>query len=138
MSSTTSLTRRSNRFAYVFITPAALCFALFLAVPILYAIYISFRREQVVGLGLGAGGRAEIWAGLHNYLAVLSDPEFLASAVRVLLYGCVLVPVMLGLALLFALLWAFRNTAARYGAPKGHGHGSAGVRGGGQNQGVNH
>ena len=38
--------------------------------------------------------------------------------------------------LLFALLWAFRNTAARFGAPKGHG--PAGVRGGGQNQGVNH
>lgn len=110
---TTSLTRRSNRFAYVFIAPAALCFALFLAVPILYAVFISFRRETVVGLGLGEGGRTEIWAGLGNYTAVLSDPEFLASAGRVLLYGCVLVPVMLGLALLFALLLDSRRARVR-------------------------
>src|SRR5699024_8873759 len=71
---------------------------------ILYAVYVSFRREQVVGLGLGEGGRSEVWAGLGNYAAVLADSEFLASALRALVYGLVLVPTMLGLALLFALL----------------------------------
>src|SRR5699024_10075225 len=101
---TSSLRRRTNRFAYAFIAPAALCFALFLAIPILYAIFVSFRHETVVGLGLGEGGRTEIWAGLSNYAAVLSDPQFMASVGRVLLYGLVLVPTMLGLALLFALL----------------------------------
>src|SRR5690625_5841826 len=79
----------------------------------MYAIFISFRREIVVGLGLGEGGRTEIWAGLGNYTAVLSDPEFLASAGRVLLYGCVLVPVMVGLARLFALLLDSRRARGR-------------------------
>ncbi|MGP9536686.1 carbohydrate ABC transporter permease [Brachybacterium sp. AOP43-C2-M15] len=108
-----SLRRRTNRSAYAFIAPAAVCFLLFLAIPILYAIYISFRREVVVGLGLGEGGRREIWAGLDNYTDVLADPEFLASAVRVLLYGAVLVPVMLGLALLFALMLDSRRARVR-------------------------
>ena len=61
-----SLRRRTDRFGYVFIAPAAICFLAFLAVPIVYALYVSFRREQVVGLGLGAGGRTEVWAGLGN------------------------------------------------------------------------
>ncbi|MGN7212570.1 carbohydrate ABC transporter permease [Brachybacterium paraconglomeratum] len=99
-----TLRRRTDRFGFIFIAPAALCFLAFLAVPIGYALWVSVRREQVVGLGLGAGGRVEGWAGLGNYAQVLADPEFLASALRVLVYGLVLVPVMLGLALLFALL----------------------------------
>lgn len=99
-----TLRRRTDRYGYIFIAPAALCFLAFLAVPIGYALWVSVRREQVVGLGLGAGGRVEGWAGLGNYAQVLADPEFLASALRVLVYGLVLVPVMLGLALLFALL----------------------------------
>ncbi|GAA1323534.1 sugar ABC transporter permease [Brachybacterium rhamnosum] len=106
MSSTnaSTLRRRTDRFGYVFVAPAAVCFLAFLAIPILYALYVSVRREQVVGLGLGEGGRHQEWAGLRNYAQVLADPEFLGSAGRVLLYGLVLVPVMLGLALLFALL----------------------------------
>src|SRR5699024_12407817 len=86
---------------------------LFLAIPILYAIFISFRREIVVGLGLGEGGRTAIWAGLGNYTAVLSDPEFLASAGRVLLYGCVLVPVKIGRAHVVAPLLGCRRARAR-------------------------
>ena len=111
--SASSLRRRTDRFGYVFIAPAAICFLAFLAVPIVYALYVSFRREQVVGLGLGAGGRTEVWAGLGNYAAVLADSEFLASALRALVYGLVLVPTMLGLALLFALLLDSRRARLR-------------------------
>ena len=108
-----SLRRRTDRFGYLFVAPAALCFIAFLAIPILYALYVSFRREQVVGLGLGEGGRTEVWAGLRNYADVLADSEFLASAGRVLVYGLVLVPVMLGLALLFALLLDSKSARMR-------------------------
>lgn len=108
-----TLRRRTDRFGFLFIAPAALCFLAFLAVPIGYALWVSVRREQVVGLGLGAGGRVEGWAGLGNYAQVLADPEFLASALRVLVYGLVLVPVMLGLALLFALLLDSPRTRLR-------------------------
>nr|WP_203758095.1 sugar ABC transporter permease [Cellulomonas chitinilytica] len=88
-------------------------FALFLALPIGYALYLSLRTVKVSGLGLGKGARTEIWAGFTNYTAALTDPEFIASVVRVTLYGLLLVPTMLGLALLFALLLDSRRTCGK-------------------------
>ncbi|MFF5256214.1 carbohydrate ABC transporter permease [Streptomyces leeuwenhoekii] len=92
------------RAPYLFVLPAALLFLLFFALPIGYAVWLSFRKVKVSGLGLGAGARTEVWAGLENYTDALSDSELLNGALRVLGYGCVVVPVMLGLALLFALM----------------------------------
>lgn len=89
---------------YLFLTPALVLFALFLAAPIAYAGYLSLRRVKVSGLGLGAGARTEIWAGLSNYTRSLTDPEFVPSVLRVGAYGLIVVPCMLGLALVLALL----------------------------------
>ncbi|HEY0217250.1 MAG TPA: sugar ABC transporter permease [Cellulomonas sp.] len=104
--------RRRNVAPYVYLAPALVLFTLFLALPIGYAVYLSLRTVKVSGLGLGAGARTEVWAGLSNYSRALGDPEFLASVGRVALYGLVLVPTMLGLALLFALLLDARRTRA--------------------------
>ncbi|MGP2437871.1 carbohydrate ABC transporter permease [Streptomyces sp. JW3] len=89
---------------YTFLLPATLLFALFFALPIGYALWLSFRKVQVSGLGLGSGARTEVWAGLENYTDALTDSELLNGALRVLGYGAIVVPVMLGLALLFALM----------------------------------
>ncbi|KAB8168925.1 ABC transporter permease subunit [Streptomyces sp. 3MP-14] len=89
---------------YGFLAPTAALFALFFALPIGYALYLSVRKVQIVGLGLGPDGREEVWAGLANYRRALTDSELLAGALRVLGYGAIVVPVMLGLALFFALL----------------------------------
>ncbi|TDB69588.1 carbohydrate ABC transporter permease [Micromonospora sp. KC721] len=89
---------------YSFLAPALILFTLFLAAPIGYAAYLSLRRVRVTGLGLGARSRIEQWAGLDNYARSLSDPEFLPSIWRVAAYGMIVVPTMLGLALLMALL----------------------------------
>ncbi|AXI79970.1 carbohydrate ABC transporter permease [Peterkaempfera bronchialis] len=89
---------------YAFLGPATVLFALFFALPIGYAVYLSFRTVHIRGLGLGSGARQEAWTGFSNYTAALSDPELLAGAGRVLGYGLLVVPTMLGLALLFALL----------------------------------
>ncbi|MHC3459633.1 carbohydrate ABC transporter permease [Streptomyces flavovirens] len=89
---------------YAFLAPAAVLFLLFFALPIGYALHLSFRRTEVRGLGLGKGARDEIWAGPANYTDALSDSELLHGALRILGYGLIVVPVMLGLALLFALL----------------------------------
>ncbi|MFF7364071.1 ABC transporter permease subunit [Streptomyces sp. NPDC008125] len=89
---------------YAFLVPATLLFLLFFALPIGYALYLSFRRTEVKGLGLGKGARDEVWAGLANYTDALSDSELLHGALRILGYGLIVVPVMLGLALLFALM----------------------------------
>jgi multiple sugar transport system permease protein len=71
---------------------------LFLAVfvaPLLYALYLSLFREQLVG------GRS--FVGLGNYAEGLTDEEFLGGVGRVVLFLVVQVPVMLVLALIFAL-----------------------------------
>lgn len=89
---------------YFFLVPATVLFALFFALPIGYALWLSFHKVKVSGLGLGAGARKEVWAGLDNYTAAFTDSELLDGALRVLGYGCIVVPVMLGLALVFALM----------------------------------
>jgi multiple sugar transport system permease protein len=89
---------------YAFVAPAVALFALVLLIPICYTLFLSFEKTQVSGLGLGSGARKQVFAGLSNYASGLSDSTFLSSLLRVLLYSLILVPVMLGLALLFALL----------------------------------
>ena len=89
---------------YAFVAPAVALFVLTILIPIGYTLYLSLEKTQVSGLGLGAGARKQVFAGLSNYASGLTDPAFLSSLVRVLVYSLILVPVMLGLALLFALL----------------------------------
>jgi multiple sugar transport system permease protein len=89
---------------YAFLAPAIVLFAAFLGAPIVYAAYLSLRKVQVKGLGLGSGSRSEVWAGFENYVRSVTDAEFLPSVGRIGAYGLIVVPVMLGLALLFALL----------------------------------
>lgn len=88
---------------YVFLLPAGLLFILFLAVPIAYAIFLSFRGLRVTGPG-PFGVREETWVGLDNYVRTFTDPQFLAGFGRLAIYGLIAVPLTLGLALLFALL----------------------------------
>jgi multiple sugar transport system permease protein len=94
--------RRRELTPYLFLLPFGLLFLLFFIAPILYAIYESLFRSQRSGLGLGAP--TVDFNGLSNYLQVIHDPDFYTSVGRVLLYGLVQVPIMLGIALLLALL----------------------------------
>ncbi|WP_214107731.1 carbohydrate ABC transporter permease [Acrocarpospora catenulata] len=89
---------------YLFLTPAIVLFTLFLALPIGYTVYLSLRRTKVSGLGLGRGSRREIFVGLDNLRVAVADGELWAGALRVLGYGTLVLVVMLGLALLFALI----------------------------------
>ncbi|MCW6010349.1 sugar ABC transporter permease [Micromonospora sp. CPCC 205371] len=98
--------RRGRRTAapYAFLAPAVLLFSLFILLPVGYTAYLSLRKVQVKGLGLGRGARSEVFAGLENYQRAIADSQLWSGALRVLLYGLLLLPIMLGLALLFALL----------------------------------
>ena len=89
---------------YAFVTPAVVLYALVLLIPIGYTVYLSVQKSQVSGLGLGLGARRQVFAGLSNYSSAVTDAAFLSSVLRVVIYSLILVPVMLGLALLFALL----------------------------------
>jgi multiple sugar transport system permease protein len=96
--------KRARRAPYFFLLPAVVLFALFFALPIGYAVWLSLHKVEVKGLGLGAGARNEVWASLENYADALTDSELLDGALRVLGYAAIVIPVMLGLALLFALM----------------------------------
>lgn len=89
--------RRHRTLAGVlFILPAFLLFVLLLVGPLLYALYLSLFSQRLVG--------DTIFTGLDNYLSALQDPEFGGGLLRMLLFLVVQVPIMLGLALVFALL----------------------------------
>lgn len=95
---------------YTMLAPGIILFVLFMAAPIIYTLVLSVQKKKVTGLGLGKGSQTQVFAGLENYVNSLTDPEFGASVLRVLLYGAILIPLMLGLALLFALLLDSRRS----------------------------
>ncbi|MEO3755592.1 sugar ABC transporter permease [Streptomyces sp. B6B3] len=94
---------RQTRHGWAFLSPFLVLFLLFQAVPIGYAVFQSLRAQEWSGLGLG--GPVTRFAGLENYQRVLQDDEVMNGVLRMLLYGAVQVPVMLGLALAMALLF---------------------------------
>ncbi len=85
----------------VFLIPFGSLFVLFYVVPILYAIYQSLLTVEREGT---FGPAVQVFGGLTQYIAVFQNEPFWASIGRVLLFGVVQVPVMLGVALLLALL----------------------------------
>jgi multiple sugar transport system permease protein len=88
----------------MFLAPFGVLFALFFLLPIGYAIYESFLKVRVSGLGLGPGSTRTVFAGLSNYTQVFADSSFLQGVGRVLVFGVVQIPVMLVFATVLALL----------------------------------
>ncbi|MFD5864446.1 carbohydrate ABC transporter permease [Agromyces sp. NPDC127015] len=78
-----------------FVGPFMLVFALVLIAPLAYAIFLSLFRETLVG--------GTHFVGLENYALALTDPKFWDATIRVTVFLCVQVPIMLGLALFVAL-----------------------------------
>lgn len=90
---------------WAFSLPFFLCFCLVFAAPIISALYSSFFQEKASGGGLfGGGEKANVFVGLENYLVAGSDPAFWAGVGRVMLFGIVQIPVMIGIALILALV----------------------------------
>lgn len=75
--------------------PFAAVFIFVFIIPVLYAIYISFFQNRMVG-----GNR---FVGFANYARLFHDPLFWSSVGRVVIFTLVQVPIMLGLAALMAL-----------------------------------
>jgi multiple sugar transport system permease protein len=67
-----------------------------LMAPLGYALYLSLFRDKLVG------GRS--FVGLQNYGAVLTDEQFRGGVVRVVAFFFLQVPLMMFLAVLFALV----------------------------------
>ncbi|GIG40226.1 carbohydrate ABC transporter permease [Cellulomonas phragmiteti] len=84
-----------------FVLPFGTLFALFYALPVGYAVWQSLLVVEREGT---FGPAREVFGGLTQYAQVVQNGPFWASVGRVLLFGVVQVPVMLALALVFALL----------------------------------
>jgi multiple sugar transport system permease protein len=81
---------------YLFLAPFLLAFLGFFILPLLYALWTSLFNERLVG--------GTVFVGLQNYQLALRDANFWSGVRNVALLLIVQVPLMLVLALLFALL----------------------------------
>lgn len=81
---------------YLFLAPFLLLFLAFQVAPMIYALWLSLFRERLVG--------GTVFVGLDNYADVLTDPSLWRGVGNMALFGLIQVPVMLGIALVLALL----------------------------------
>jgi multiple sugar transport system permease protein len=81
---------------YVFLTPFLLCFAAFMVFPLGYVLNLSLFRTRLVG------GRT--FVGIDNYVRAIGDERFWDGVRNVMIFGAIQIPIMLGIALVAALL----------------------------------
>lgn len=91
-----SLRRPEMRAAYLLVAPFFVVFLAMIVTPLAYSGYLSFFRERLIG------GNA--FVGLENYAEALRDPAFLSGVLRMVRFFFLQVPLMLALAVLFALV----------------------------------
>jgi multiple sugar transport system permease protein len=86
----------------LFVLPFFLVVVAFLVVPLGYAFWLSLSSKS-----LALGTR---FSGFDNYVRAFSDPVLLDGFVRVVVFGAVQIPIMLGIALAGALALDAVNT----------------------------
>jgi multiple sugar transport system permease protein len=79
----------------LFVAPFLLLFLLLFLAPLGYAAYLSLFQQRLIG--------GTVFVGLDNYVTALTDPLLLHGVGRVALFFAIQVPLMLLLALVFAL-----------------------------------
>jgi len=81
---------------YLFLAPFLLGYLLFMVYPLIYSLNLSLYRKKLIG-GIS-------FVGVSNYIKVIQDSNFWEGIRNVLLFGAIQIPIMLGLALIFALI----------------------------------
>ncbi|MFD7308111.1 carbohydrate ABC transporter permease [Promicromonospora sp. NPDC059942] len=87
--------RRVSAAGWSFVTPFLVVFALMLITPLVYSMYLSLFRNQLMG--------GTTFAGFANYVTAFGDPKLWDGVGRVTLFLVVQVPIMLAVALIAAL-----------------------------------
>lgn len=95
--------RRRKLTPWAFLAPFGVLFLLLFIAPIGYALYQSMIKVERSG-PLGLGGSRQVFTGLTNYAGAVTEPSFVDSVGRVLLFAVVQVPLMIVLATTLALL----------------------------------
>ncbi|GLW99291.1 sugar ABC transporter permease [Microtetraspora sp. NBRC 16547] len=94
---------RARRWAIVLFTaPFFVLFAAVVIAPLGYALWLSLFKEQSSGLGFG--GAQSVFNGLENYLNTVADQAFRDGFLVLAGYSALYIPLMLGGALVLALL----------------------------------
>ena len=91
---------RYRKTALLFLAPFLIVFVAFYLAPVLYAIYLSLFIKKRIGIG----PPKEVFGGLTNYFRAVQDTDFLIGLKNMFIFGIVQIPVMLGLAVVLALL----------------------------------
>jgi multiple sugar transport system permease protein len=102
--------RRSWPAIVTLIAPFVLLFLFVYVTPIVYSVVQSFFSLKTSALGFGEP--QTVFVGLDNYTKALESGAFWSALGRILLFGVVQVPVMLGIGLGLALL--LDSAAARW------------------------
>lgn len=83
---------------YLFMTPTLLVIGIFLAAPIVYALYLSFHKVQLLG---GISYRP---AGVDNYTRMVTDERVWIALYNTFEYAVIVVPLQTMLAILLAVV----------------------------------
>jgi len=86
---------KENLFAYVMLAPDVIGLAIFVFLPILIALYVSFHDWNVL--------EAMRYVGLKNYKTLINDGQWWHSVWTTVLYTLMFVPMVFGISLLLAV-----------------------------------
>lgn len=86
---------KKNKVAYLFLLPKLVFFAIFMLIPIIWSLILSFQDVGIFN---------SEWVGLKNYIAVFKNEVFMVSLWNTFLYTIVTVPAFVITALLIATL----------------------------------
>jgi multiple sugar transport system permease protein len=81
---------------YFFLSPFLIGYIVFMIYPLIYSFNLSLYRKQIIG--------GVTFKGLENYVNVFQDANFWEGIRNVLIFGTMQIPVMLGMALFFAII----------------------------------
>jgi multiple sugar transport system permease protein len=87
--------KRQYGAAYALVLPFFVVFIAMMIVPLVYAGYLSLFTKKLIG--------GTSFAGLENYAKAITDPLFLSGVLRMGIFLLIQVPIMIALALFFAL-----------------------------------
>jgi lactose/L-arabinose transport system permease protein len=87
--------RRTGVSGWVFMAPALVLLGLFMVFPILWSLWMSFQTGRGMALSFG---------GMTNIIRLTEDPVFQRALFNTMLFLVIQVPVMILLALVFAVM----------------------------------
>lgn len=82
---------------YIFLLPFLVTFIVFTVGPVIYSIYLSLFSTPLIG--------PRRFVGIQNFVKAVHDPSFWNGVERVVIFGVIQVPIMLLIALFFAVVF---------------------------------